>query len=70
MKNIKLYHIILGFATINSLISLSRLYLYFFTGHDITPITDPDVKFTITMGMAIISVIGYFIGFMIKTFQD
>lgn len=58
-------NIILSFAIINSIMTLFRLYLYFFTGKDISPLTF-DQLIPITFLLLVIIFISYVIALTLK----
>ena len=64
MKN-KIGNMFIVFGSLNTGLTLFRLYKYFFTGTDITPLTG-DTAFGVTFGICMVSVICYLIGFAMK----
>ena len=53
--------IIIAFASLNTGITLFRLYYYFFTGTDITPLSGENAVL-VTFGMVVVSLIAYLVG--------
>lgn len=58
-------NIVLSFAIINSMMTLFRVYLYFFTGKDISPISY-EAKIPITFLLLVITLISYLIALTLK----
>lgn len=58
-------NIILSFAIINSFMTLFRVYLYFFTGKDITPL-QAESNFGITIALLVITGMSYLVALTFK----
>jgi hypothetical protein len=62
MNKKQIGNIIIGFAVISSLFTVFRLYHYFFTGNDFSPLSF-DQKLVATIGMVLITGIAYLVGY-------
>lgn len=65
MKNNQIGNIVLGFAILSSLFTVFRVYFYFFTGHDLSPLNEEN-KVPLTMAMIVITGIAYITGYGLK----